>query len=241
MFRKKNTRKAVFILIIVVGLLATQLGSALAATNYIKNGGAEADTGLTDDWLTWSLSGNVTQYSVDSSVSRSGSRSFKIEHGATTDISKIHQWFELFLPGGEYVYSGWIKTENISGGDRFAHLDVVFYDDDYNTLGAANSAGVPGTEDWTYVTIEFTVPRGTTKIDIGFLIDDSTGTAWFDDLELVEADEYKAPSTGSGSGSGSGSGASPATGDNTFALLFAALGLTASIAFITTLKRAKNK
>jgi len=86
-------------------------------------------------------------------------------------------------PNTDYKFSGWVKTENVkNNGGRGAQFNV------HNGPAQPRTQAVAGTKDWTKVEVTFN--SGDNK-QLGFNAlfggwGMSTGTAWFDDVELVK-------------------------------------------------------
>jgi hypothetical protein len=82
-----------------------------------------------------------------------------------------------------YLLSGWIKTRDVTVVDRRGRMGASLCG------GSEASRSLVGTHGWTYVTQVF--DSGARKeIELGCRLGHSmstaTGTAWFDDLVLVE-------------------------------------------------------
>ncbi len=87
-------------------------------------------------------------------------------------------------PGTDYLLTGWIKTENVEnvGGGYGAVIDIL-------TFGRTRT--IRGTSDWTWVEKRFNTGNKT-EIRIQCHLGrwgQYKGTAWFDDLRLVELGE----------------------------------------------------
>jgi len=88
-------------------------------------------------------------------------------------------------PRTRYLLSGWIKTKDVvvveKGGRTGANLSI---DGGYEA-----STSLVGTNDWTYVVLVFDSANRTDVTvcaRLGFFYSTAKGTAWFDDLSLVE-------------------------------------------------------
>ena len=83
-------------------------------------------------------------------------------------------------PYSHYRLSGWIKTENLNAGSgRGAQLNL-------HNIQSVRTRALTGTNDWTQVSVEFDTDTHT-SIELNCLFGgwgQSTGTAWFDDIEL---------------------------------------------------------
>ena len=84
-------------------------------------------------------------------------------------------------PGSNCTLSGWVRSEGLAGGAR---LRLYFIDAEGAIHGQPGSDSITGTQGWTQLTLPFTVPAPDTYAMI-YLEVEGTGSAWFDDLELV--------------------------------------------------------
>ena len=85
--------------------------------------------------------------------------------------------------------SAWIKLENVAPGPEGwnkANVQVLFFDAKGAQLGGWPEIGpFMGTNDWQKFGKNFYVPEGTAKAKVIFGIYGTTGTAYFDKIELV--------------------------------------------------------
>lgn len=141
----------------------------------------------------WSVSSGTATYSPDSVVVKIGTGSARGEETDRGSLGRLYQDVtNLLIPEEEYVISGWIKTEGVStdGGGVVLGLNYV------NSFGWTPANGyiqeigdLKGTNDWTFFQsnpfILPTMPVDTSAL--WFLTDfnDSSGTAWFDDVALT--------------------------------------------------------
>lgn len=94
------------------------------------------------------------------------------------------EWLQTLSasPGDSFNIGGWIKTENITGGEGVA---IVCH-----WKGPGNQSidveqfmpFVKGTSQWTCFKGEVKAPAGTTSVSIVCIVADATGLAWFDDI-----------------------------------------------------------
>lgn len=100
-----------------------------------------------------------------------------------TDIS-VNQKIKGLVPGKLYTLYGKIKTENVlSQNNKYAGASIC--------LGGTwqYSIHITGTKDWTDVARTFTAPASgeiTVSCRLGYWDEAAKGTAWFDNLRLVE-------------------------------------------------------
>ncbi|BCU78355.1 PVC-type heme-binding CxxCH protein [Luteolibacter sp. LG18] len=155
---------------------------AAPAPNLISNADFSQKAG--DQPTGWTLRSYVTDRpdSVKMTVSdggRSGGTCLKIESSARADVGA---GIEVNVkPNTHYRLSGWIKTQNLENkGGRGAMMNVHGMD--------ASTQAVTGTKDWTQVQSEFDT-GDQSQILIHCLFGGyggSTGTAYWDDVSLVE-------------------------------------------------------
>ena len=175
----------VFAMGILLGVLPAQ---AAAAVNELQNGSFElgvfTPTNSPDDWshAAWLPS---AEFVWDDSVAFKHQKSVRITH----DVSNDSAWIQTIQlePETNYLLSGWIKTEAVAhtsgGADPGANLSL------WGTW--TRSSGVYGTSDWTYVSMVFNSGVSgevTIGARIGFWGGDTTGTAWFDDIQVTKID-----------------------------------------------------
>ena len=87
-------------------------------------------------------------------------------------------------PNTNYRVSGWIKTQNVvpenaNSGSAGANLSI------YGTW--THSPGLLGTQNWTYVTVDFNSGNSSQAqiaVRLGYWSDTVTGTAWYDDVKI---------------------------------------------------------
>lgn len=177
------------------GFLAAALAAArpdptAAATsapprNLLQNADCEAGTGdQPDGWRVRTYSGRGASHAWTDG-GRGGGRCLMIRAERGTDTS-WHQDVAV-EPGRSYRLQAWIRTANLARvrGGMGALLNVHGRDRETHT-----SNPVHGDSDWTLSTLTFDSGRAT-SVSINCLYGgwgQATGTAWFDDLELVAID-----------------------------------------------------
>jgi hypothetical protein len=153
--------------------------------NLLKN--PEFEKGL-EGWEFSAWQDKTAKAVIDRHVTHNeGAASVRIDHPNVTD-SHVAQVATL-KPNTRYRLSGWIKTDNVvkpaianqRPGDEGASL---------GTLGGyVKSKSITGTQDWTYVSLEFAT-KDKTEVRLGPRLGHYgkkvTGTAWFADISLVE-------------------------------------------------------
>lgn len=130
-----------------------------------------------------------------SDVSHTGKASCMITNDNFNNWKGTDQTFELKnIPENtnRVEVSTWIKTHNVIGGkgdwDRVL-ISVGFKDEDDGQI--SNSGGtfafVQGTTDWTKYREFYSIPLRAKKVVITLAVGNSSGAAWFDDLEFKYA------------------------------------------------------
>lgn len=160
------------------------------ATNELSNSGFENGSGgnptgwQQDAWMS-----NGATFKWDNVEAHNGDRSAMLQATTANDI----RWIQAVTlqPNTNYRLSGWIKTENVvhDEGTQVAGANLGLYGTWLHT------DGLFGTNDWTYVSMEFD-SGAVTETDIaarlGYWSGIATGTAWFDDIQLVNLDALNA-------------------------------------------------
>ncbi|MBU4330261.1 MAG: alpha-L-arabinofuranosidase [Acidobacteria bacterium] len=184
----------IFIIIAAVGFsILLSIGDKTVRRNIVPNPSfeeMEGDTVRAWETRNWQKG---AQFVVDT-VARTGEQSLMI----TSDEGADASWSAVVavLPYSRYRLTGWIKTDNLNAGTgRGALLNLQGID-------KGRTSPVTGTSDWTRVDMEFET-EGRDAVQINCLFGGwgkSTGTAWYDDLELdlLETREMKPEVTISG-------------------------------------------
>ncbi|MEA1950578.1 MAG: hypothetical protein U9N87_04295, partial [Planctomycetota bacterium] len=158
--------------------------------NLVKNPSFEAtgkkasDTGvvLPKDWRR-----TADVFRRDGGVARSGGASLRYENHNKDRYVFCIQNQEL-TPGRKYRYSVWIKTKDVDGpgNDKGGTICIEWSDKNGKWLGGSYARGVSGNSDWTRVSGMTRIPEDATSPRLQlYARKQSTGTAWFDDVELV--------------------------------------------------------
>ena len=139
----------------------------------------------------WSASEGTAAYVTDLTTRHSGCCSAEgIEIGQET-LGRLYQDVTgVTSPGNHYQISGWIKTDHATRGAVIG-LDYVGADGRTPPDGHVMEIGkVTGTQDWTFFqSSPFILPKMPSDTQaLWFLFDFNmgTGTAWFDDVSLVQ-------------------------------------------------------
>lgn len=174
--------------VVGVACLSVSLGAILAdeagaGANLVVNPSFEQlDEGrpLPAGW-----SGPPQVYSVDREVTHSGDASLKYVNDNPTRYSLSTQKVPL-APGRKYQFSVWVKTEEITGRESGATICLEWQDKDGKWMGGSYPSGAKGTQDWTQVVGVTRVPKDAASFTVlCYVRQGMTGTAWFDDVEVV--------------------------------------------------------
>ena len=154
--------------------------------NILKNPSFEDVTkdGLPADWISKVHNGNAT-LSIDSTVARTGQNSAR----ATSTVGGGSEFLQIpYLEPGEYLLTGWFKTDNIVGknGIRFKAASGRMEDQ--------QTRGVVGTTDgWQQLQLHFRAndSHGVLIFCLFGAWAPATGTVWFDDISLYQLSSDK--------------------------------------------------
>ncbi|KUM73277.1 carbohydrate binding domain-containing protein [Streptomyces curacoi] len=129
---------------------------------------------------TWSGSGTASR---DTTVYRTGHASAKVTVPTAGTVGYTTS-ARIPVDQGTYTYGGWIRTAGV--GTRSAYLDILFHDANGAVVGTDNKVHASaGTHDWEHVTASLTTPGTATHVTLSVRLS-GAGTAWFDDLTMVE-------------------------------------------------------
>lgn len=151
-------------------------------------------------WSTLTNPAGVTTI-IDSMNSNNGDVSVKVTWDGSSEKQNYYHTYQTLdvMPGRTYRLNGYIKTEDIfcvnSDVARWNGIRILVYDPD-NPYGSelywsSSTESLYGTNDWTKVSTEFTVPDYSSRVRImlrrfvGWQSGPSYGTAWWDDIQLL--------------------------------------------------------
>lgn len=164
--------------------------------NLLKNSSAEQSGSWTAaEWIA-----GCTFTSAQTTAQKYlGQKSFELNVTAHEENARARYYQDLdntiLKPGHTYTLSGYVKTSNIanSTGDSGACLAIdVFHAD--GTFTKRYSEFLYGTTDtkinngWRRLSVTFTVPDNASKTRINLTVRDTTGTAWFDAIQIEEGE-----------------------------------------------------
>ena len=134
---------------------------------------------MPDGW--W---GPEKNFQRDETIARTGSASFRWTNDDPNNYVLSSSRPKNLIPGNSYLLSGWVKTKDVKGGK--AAICVEWNGPDGKWAGGAYLQGVNGTKDWTRIfeIVRFPMDAQNPHLTC-YGTRDATGTAWFDDLEIV--------------------------------------------------------
>ncbi|MEF2245768.1 S-layer homology domain-containing protein [Paenibacillus sp. IITD108] len=192
-------RKSIAMLLCIVLLIPSipwiggnaEKSFASGPANLISNGSFEMLDGSSNPshWETYTFTG-TPQYGVTNSESKEGEHSYQIR-ASEQARGQVRQVVHLTSgqAGKDYVFQQWVKTEDIISTGR-VYARVQMYDSGGTRTVLVESSVLRGTNDWTLIQKQIYIPEGTVRIMWEGFLENSTGTAWFDDIQLYE---YAAP------------------------------------------------
>lgn len=130
-------------------------------------------------------SGDRGVYARDAKVARTGKASLKYVN-AKPDRYRLCTRRVPVQAGWKCRFSVWVKTRALAGQDSGATICMEWQDKNGKWMGGSYPGGVKGTADWTRVGGIARVPASAGAVTlVCYVRKGMTGTAWFDDVELV--------------------------------------------------------
>lgn len=158
--------------------------------NLLVNPGFEipsySDPTSPQNWYKWNTNTTGT-YSYPEIGNNEIGSSVKI-NCTTTEVGKVTAYVQNISTNEfkKYKLSGYIKAENVSSTYKGIRLGVD-WKAQTTYIGESNiSITKTGSYNWTYFEGEITAPATATIIAVLCSLDNSSGSAWFDDLSLIE-------------------------------------------------------
>lgn len=149
-----------------------------APVNLLGNPGFEQLAGnQPTGWLTHNYNGEP-QFTLAADAGRRGGTAVRIFSATGADA----KWFQKLTvkPNTTYLMKAWARCENITGPGRGVQINMEPND--------FRSDEIKGTTGWTLLQFTFET-RDKTEVEVNCLYGgwgQSTGTAWFDDVEVIE-------------------------------------------------------
>jgi RHS repeat-associated core domain len=160
--------------------MTSQAYTSASVTNLLQDHNAELNNG---SWAgsNWSSPGGT--FNVDSTTAYLGTKSLKVVQNQPSPArSGAVQKLTNLAVGTVYTLSAYAKTNNVTSGSG-ANLYVAFFNGS-TSLGTVNGTGLTGTKDWQRLSVTFTVPANTTRVEVYGGLSYANGTAWFDCFQL---------------------------------------------------------
>jgi hypothetical protein len=150
----------------------------------IKNRGFEA--GL-EEWSP-TIIGARPRIEFDTDVAREGWQALRVTAADPSDTAIAQD--VMLKPGRWYRFSGWVRTRGLDphGSPVYGTFVIMHPGGNGGIAGGPNHGG---NTEWTEVQITFQAPAGGLTHIVAFFVGwgRGTGTAWFDDLRLVEVSQ----------------------------------------------------
>ncbi|MDP5274788.1 polysaccharide lyase family 8 super-sandwich domain-containing protein [Chengkuizengella axinellae] len=202
---KQTSLKKIISQILIITLMLSfipvndaQNSNVAANTNLINNAGFEVTEnadGLwgnnrASDWI--AVEGGNSQttavYDVVNNEGRMATNALKLSNPdpVLSSYAVVYQNNDA-KESAKYEVRAWMKTDHVVGDGAF--IRTQFLDSSSKkVVGSVNYSidKVKGTSDWTEYSFEIQTPPSTAKIKLELIFDDSAGTVWFDDVEIVE-------------------------------------------------------
>ena len=119
-----------------------------------------------------------------------GTGSLKISQSSASDITTVFQTVNASaLAGTSVTFSAYLKTDDIKfHSEKGVLLRARYLDANGNQISIQDGKIYGGTRKWQRVCQTFNVPQNAAQIEIHFGLKETTGTAWFDCLQLEEGE-----------------------------------------------------
>lgn len=165
--------------------------------NLLKNTAAQNDIGIgwvADNWLSENISENysITRSENSETDTTLGTYCFKINHtgdDSSWPIARQKVTIPKKLYDRKFTFSGDIKTiSDLSGGSGACLHIASFSENGQQMSGDEYSGWITSTNnEWQRESVTINVPAGASEVECAFGIKESTGTAYFDCLQLEES------------------------------------------------------
>ncbi len=167
----------IWIPVVLIGLETVWVKNLVQNSSFEKGGDQSAKSWTTSTW-----SGEPV-YRIDPGAGRTGNRAAVISSEEGADASWSYRL--KVKPNRDYRVTAWIKTEDVAGGGLGALVNV------HELQLEGKSDGLKGDHDWTKITLEFNSGSHDNLL-LNCLFGGwgrATGTAWYDDIEVVEVEK----------------------------------------------------
>ncbi|NEW05012.1 hypothetical protein GK047_03130 [Paenibacillus sp. SYP-B3998] len=160
-------------------------------TNVVANWNFENGTSTPTGWLSQTYAGSPTYAYVtnDSANAQAGKRLIQISSSSAASQGAWKTSLTGILPGQNYYFSTYYKTNNLASTDRGVTARISFLDAANNSVAASvYFDGKPGTQDWIELKGDVEIPAlaaNLDHVDIELLLWNATGTVSFDAARLM--------------------------------------------------------
>jgi hypothetical protein len=167
----------------LAGLASAGLAESLAADANLATNPSFEKSGpatLPEGWH-----GDSAVYASDATEQHSGKLSLRFEN---TDAHRYRLCSQKIpvRPGWKVRFGVWVKTKDITGDGFGATVCLDWQDTKGKWLGGSYPHGIKGTHDWTHIEEIARIPDDAGTVNLAcYVRRGMTGTAWFDDVELV--------------------------------------------------------
>jgi len=162
--------------------------------NFADNPSFEADDnrdGQPDGWQAVSFK-SPARTAWDRRVAHAGGASVRIADSANPDAAEWNEhtgrWISTarrkVTPGEEYALGVWIKARGLTGR---ASACIAWWKGGH-WLAESYTERITGTGDWRHVAVRATAPPEADAAQVYLCLSQSEGTAWFDDVAMIEGD-----------------------------------------------------
>lgn len=158
-------------------VFAESAADELPGRNLLANGDFEDDADGDGDPDGWAI---IEPVELDTENAHSGTRCVRTDSD-DHQINNISKQYVKLKPHTAYTLSAWVKAEDIADGQGAQVYPYEFE----GATGAGISIVAHGTQDWKRMVHVFTTGDDADG-RINFRVYGSTGTAWLDDIRLVE-------------------------------------------------------
>ncbi|MCY0874801.1 MAG: DNRLRE domain-containing protein, partial [Firmicutes bacterium] len=169
--------------------------------NLIPNGSFEdVANELPTDWQDPSGNGVVTD---TTSTAQVGAHSVEMQAGSTSPTDLLQNESMPVHPNESYILTFWIKTSGVAGvststGMIGAVVNAHWYSSPGTSISDTSSdylGNTLGTSTWTRQTVTITAPANANYVNLNLVLYGTTGTAYFDGLQLAPVGGVNNPST----------------------------------------------
>jgi hypothetical protein len=120
---------------------------------------------------------------VDNRIGYSGTRSLRLEGPSRRE--PVGGGTAIYVETGKrYRLSAWVRTRRVTGAGAYLRVNECFWSWE-DVRATHRSKALTGDNDWTRLELEFE-PGAGDPFGVPGLVVEGDGTAWFDDLEMVE-------------------------------------------------------